>query len=111
MIVAIPVRLAPRVALGPPALLDIFDPRLLLPRTTLPLQVQLRHLWIGQHELRDPGGLRCRVYLWLERALLFGPLVFHLLRRLIGHRLLQLLELLRELEELTAFVYVDHHAL
>ena len=72
--------------------------------------MQLRHLWIGEHELRD-AGLRCHVYLWLERALLFGPLVFHLLRGLIGHRLLHLLELLRDLEELTAFVYVDHHAL
>jgi len=48
---------------------------------------------------------------WLERALLLGSLVLHLLRGLVRHSLLHLLELLGELEEFTALVNVDHHAL
>ena len=48
---------------------------------------------------------------WLECALLFGSLVLHLLRGLVGHRLFHLLELLGELKEFAALVSVDHHAL
>ena len=78
--------------------------------------MQLRHLWIVLHELRDPAGCRlwswgCRVNRWLECALLFGSLVLHLLSGLVGHRLFHLLELLGELEEFAALVNVDYHAL
>ena len=47
----------------------------------------------------------------LEGTLLFRSLVLHLLRGLIGHSLFHLLELLRELEELTALINVDDYAL
>lgn len=78
--------------------------------------MQLRHLWIVLHELRDPACCRlrsrwCRVNRRLECALLLGSLVLHLLRGLVRHRLLHLLELLGELKEFAALVNVDHHAL
>ena len=78
--------------------------------------MQFRHLWIVLHEFRNRAGSRLRswghrVNRWLECALLFGSLVLHLLRGLIGYRLFHLLELLGELEEFAALVNVDHYAL